>query len=215
MPRLPLPLPGRRSLLLLLVLFTLTACQINLVPTPTPVADAAEAEPPTVDPMAPLPLAQALPPEWLTIPALDLETPVTPMGWTVAEVAGERTTQWVVPEDAVGWHVTSAGAGGAGRVVLSGHQMIGSAPFAPLAQGALEPGMEIWLTDGEGIVFVYEVTTITEPIPLTGATPEEEAEAASYAAPTTAASLTLITGWPDFTTTHRVFAVAEFIGLLN
>jgi sortase (surface protein transpeptidase) len=135
------------------------------------------------------------------------------MGWTVVDVDGQRTTRWVVPADEVGWHITSAGAGGAGRVVLSGHQALGLAPFKPLALGEIVPGQEILLTDSEGIVFVYRVTEVTEPIPLTGATAEEEALAASYLAPSDEALLTLVTGWPDFTTTHRVFAVAEFLGL--
>ncbi|HMN27953.1 MAG TPA: sortase, partial [Caldilineaceae bacterium] len=96
-----------------------------------------------------------------------------------------------------------------------GHQVAGSAPLALLAQGAVEPGQEILLTDEAGVVFVYRVVEVTDPIPLTGASAEEEAQAESYAAPSDQALLTLITGWPDFTTTHRVFAVAELVGLQN
>jgi hypothetical protein len=137
------------------------------------------------------------------------------MGWEVTTVNDEQTTRWVVPAESIGWHVNSAGAGAAGRVVLSGQQVAGAALLAPLAQGAVEPGQEILLTDEAGVVFVYRVVEVSEPIPLTGATADEEAQAASYVAPTDQALLTLITGWPDFTTTHRVFAVAELAGLQN
>jgi hypothetical protein len=167
----------------------------------------------TVEAVEPLPLDQALPPEQLEIPELALALAVRPMGWTVEETDGGRTTQWEVPEDVVGWHVTSAGAGGAGRVVLSGHQAMGAAPFAPLAQGQIQPGQEILLTDSEGIIFIYRVTEVSEPVPLTGASPADVALASSYLEPTTEPVLTLLTGWPDFTTTHRLFVVAELAGV--
>jgi hypothetical protein len=186
---------------------------MGFIATPAPVAVETEAAPAAVEMIEPLPLDQALPPEQLSIPELALTLLVEPMGWTIEEVEGQRTTQWEVPEDVVGWHVISAGAGGAGRVVLSGHQAIGAAPFALLAQGQVQPGQEILLTDSEGIGFVYRVVEVSDPIPLTGASPEDEALASSYLEPTTEPLLTLITGWPDFTTTHRVFAVAEYAGV--
>lgn len=141
--------------------------------------------------------------------------PVVPMGWTVTEVEGERTTEWVVPTDAVGWHANSAGAGLAGNTLLSGYQMTGEALLAPLATGELAVGQELQLTAANGQVFTYQITEVTEPIAITGATEEEVARAATYIAPTAETQLTLITGWPDFTTTHRVFAVAEIVGEAN
>jgi sortase (surface protein transpeptidase) len=135
------------------------------------------------------------------------------MGWTVEEVDGQRTTRWAVPEDAAGWHLTSAGVGGAGRIVISGHQAMGAAPFAPLALGQLQSGQTLLLTDSEGAVFVYHIIEVSDPIPLTGASTADDAQAASYLEPTSEPLLTLITGWPDFTTTHRIFAVAELAGV--
>jgi hypothetical protein len=205
-----------KSVLVLSLVATLTGCQFVLLPTPIVVNPTQPSAPAaSLDPMAALPQGQSLPPAQLAIPAVGLEAPVTPMGWEVTEVAGEATTQWVVPDESVGWHVTSASAGAAGRVVLSGQQVAGAALLAPLAQGAVEPGQEILLSDDEGVVFVYRVTEVSEPIPLDGATSAEETLAASYVAPSDEALLTLITGWPDFTTTHRVFAVAELVGLQN
>jgi sortase (surface protein transpeptidase) len=163
--------------------------------------------------MAPLPPAQARSPTRLAIPALNVDLPIVPMGWGIVERNGQRTTHWMPPTDAIGWHVTSAGAGAASRVVLSGHQVQGSAPLAPLAAGALTVGQELLLTDSEGIVFVYQVIEVTKPIAITSATADEEAQTASYVAPGDEALLTIITGWPDFTTTHRLFAVAKLVGL--
>jgi hypothetical protein len=146
----------------------------------------------------------------ITIPALALSAPVVPMGWEETQVDGERTTQWVVPEDAVGWPVNGVELGDSGRIVLAGQQATEAAPLAALARGEVEPGQEIELSDSAGVTYLYTVIEVSEPIALIGATAEDEAAAAAYVAPTDEAMLTLITGWPDFTTTHRIFAVAEF-----
>ncbi len=193
----------------------LTACQINLVPTPTPSAApgttaVASSSSAGVTPAATA--SQPTQPVQLAIPALVVEWPIVPMGWIVADVNGQRTTKWEVPLEAIGWHVNSAGAGEAGNVVLSGHQAQGAALLAPLALGDIAVGQELLLTDAQGQVFLYTVTEVSEPIPVIGATAEDDALAATYAAPSSQPKLTLITGWPDFTTTHRVFAVAELVG---
>jgi sortase (surface protein transpeptidase) len=203
----------RHALWLTLLMFLLAGCQVVFVPVPVPQGMQADAA--TVEPVAALPVDESLPPVTLTIPALDLEFPVTPMGWTITGSDEGRTTAWQVPEESLGWQITSAAAGAAGRVIIAGHQRLGAALLAPLAQGEIEAGQEIWLTNSAGNVFVYRITEVSEPVIQLGATPEEEAAAMSYVAPTEEPSLTLITGWPDFTTTHRVFAVAEFVGLRN
>jgi sortase (surface protein transpeptidase) len=172
---------------------------------------AAEPDVAAVDPQ---PLEQALAPVRLQIPDIDLDLPVVAMGWHVANVDNQRTTVWTVPEAEVGWHVNSAGAGGAGNTVLSGRQTNGGV-FAPLALGAIEPGQFVHLTDADGLVFVYRISEVTQPIPIVGATPEEQQAAAAHLAPGDDARLTLVTGWPDFTTTHRIFAVADFVGVIQ
>lgn len=192
---------------LLIISALLFGCQ-PLIQAPAPAADAPPVEEPTAAPEA----RQGLPPVLLRIPEVSLELPVTPMGWVVTEANGQRTTQWIVPLDTVGWHVNSAGAGGTGNTILSGHQSSGEAVFAPLALGDITVGQEVQLVDEQGAVFVYRITEISEPIPIVGATEEDNALAQTYLASTDVAQLTLITGWPDFTTTHRVFAVAEYVG---
>ncbi|MEZ4736709.1 MAG: class F sortase [Caldilineaceae bacterium] len=213
-----LPQPVRRghanlTLCLLISLVLLLGCQPIQAPTPTPDPNATPTteSTPTEEP-TPTPAPPALPPVALRMPDLALELPITPMGWVVTDSNGQRTTEWIVPIDTVGWHVNSAGAGGSGNTVLSGHQSTGAAVFAPLALGDITVGQELQLVNEQGAVFRYQVTEISEPIPLVGATEEDTALAQTYVAPTDTAQLTLMTGWPDFTTTHRIFAVAEYLG---
>jgi sortase (surface protein transpeptidase) len=169
----------------------------------------------TVAAIDPLPLDHTTGPVRLRIPAINLDVPVIAMGWRLAVVDGQRTTVWDVPLDEAGWHIDSAGAGAAGNTVITGRQVGGAAVFAPLALGTLVAGQEVYLVDGDGVTFVYRITEVTPPIPITGATAAEEQQAAAYFAPTPQARLTLVTGWPEFTTTHRVFALADFVGVLR
>ncbi len=165
-------------------------------------------------PLSPTPEQQLLaageaPPVQLLIPSLSLEIPVLPMGWERGMVAGQLTTRWVVPADAAGWALNSSPAGGDGNVVVAGHQAYGAAVFAAISLGELAVGQELYLVDGAGHTFLYRVVELPDPIPLLGATAEEAAQAALYSAPTQRAQLTLMTGWPLATTTHRLFVVAE------
>jgi hypothetical protein len=205
---------------ILLLLALLGACQGN----PPQVADAdgsadgtmvQYAAPAGLIEIDPLDPDQAAAPSRLEIPAIGLDAPVTPMGWRVVTMDGQRTTLWDVPMETAGWHVNSAGAGAAGNAILSGRQADGEALFAPLALGSIEPGQEVRLTDEDGLVFVYRVREVSDPIPISGATEEEKALAETYLSSGDEAQLTLITGWPEFTTTHRVFAVADFLGTVN
>jgi hypothetical protein len=191
---------------LLASLVLVLGCQPIQAPAPTP-----DSTPTPVEEATPGPYA-GLPPTLLRIPDLALELPVTTMGWVVTEANGQRTTEWIVPLDSIGWHANSTAAGGTGNTILSGHQASGDALFAPLALGDITADQELQLVDEQGQVFVYRVTEVSEPIPLVGATEEDNALAQTYIAPTDTAQLTLITGWPDFTTTHRIFAVADYVG---
>ena len=212
-------------ILLLAVMVTglLAACAPVAAPTAAPATDSGAASPPeaaadspqvttAIAGTTPLDPADAVAPAQLAIPALALELPVVPMDWTIATVEGERVTRWQIPDDALGWHINSAPAGATGNTLLSGHQVKGGAMLAPLARGEFAVGQELLLTDDAGRTFVYRITRISAPIPVTGADDAQTAEAAAYIAPTETAVLTLLTGWPDFTTTHRIFAQAEFVG---
>ncbi|MCW5843579.1 MAG: sortase [Caldilinea sp.] len=205
--------------LLLTLILLLAACQ-PIAPMPaveeataTPTALPEETPEPTPEPAVDAAEAGAVnAPVTLSIPDLDLEIPVEPMGWEPTTQAGQRTTRWVVPEEAVGWAVTSAGAGEAGNTVIAGHQARGAALFAPIALGDVAVEQTIDLATESGDVFTYRVVEVSDPIPVIGATDDERAQSAAYMAPTTDGRLTLITGWPADTTTHRVFVVAELVG---
>lgn len=199
----------------LLSVVLMSACQ-PLTPTPPVAGDVVRETPaasvtttPTAAPPAMAPAQESSAPVSLKIPALDMDIAVAPMGWEIVEVGGLRTTRWVVPETTAGWAINSAGAGGAGNMVIAGHQTRGGALFAALALGEVAAGQEILVTDAAGKEFAYRVVEVSPPLPLFGATAEENAQAAAYIAPSTDARLTLVTGWPADTTTHRIFVVAE------
>jgi hypothetical protein len=181
---------------------------------PTPSTSAAPAAPrPSVQTSQPVAVADAAAPALISIPEISLDAPVLPMGWRVAEVAGKRTTVWSLPDNALGWHSNSVGAGAAGNLVISGHQLLGEGLLAPIALGEVAIGQEILVTDAEGTVFVYQVSQVSEPIAISDDIAAEESLAASWTAQSGDARLTLITGWPDFSSTHRVFVTALFVGV--
>ena len=227
------------SVLLVLALFAvlLAGCEPMPIPEaatstpmpPTPTAAAATAATatpeestdsaapaaaqPSVETSEPISVEDAAAPSQLSIPAIDLEVPVVAMGWQVTEVAGKRTTAWVLPEDALGWHSNSVGAGAAGNLVISGHQLLGAGLLAPIALGEVAIGQEILVTDAEGTVFVYQVSEVSEPIAISEDLADEESVASTWTAQSGDARLTLITGWPDFSSTHRIFVTALFVGV--
>jgi sortase (surface protein transpeptidase) len=174
---------------------------------------AEEAVPTTpVEATEPLSAEDAADPVEISIPALALTLPVTPMGWTVVSTDDGLTTEWEVPEASLGWHPNTPGAGAAGNVLISGHQALGDGLLAPLALGEIMTGQELLLKDADGRIFVYRVGEVSAPIPLTGASEEELAQVDALVADGAGAKLTLITGWPEFTTTHRIFAQADLLG---
>lgn len=213
------------GLCIVLTLLFLAGCEPAPIPqaatsTPPPptapaAPDAAATAAPEVEAIDALDPEEATAPARLEIPEIGLDVPVVPMGWEVTEVGDQRTTVWVLPEDALGWHPNSAGAGAEGNSVLSGHQLLGDGLLAPLALGEVAVGQEIHLTDGEGRVFVYRVREVSEPQPISDDMAEEETLSAALTDQSGSPRLTLITGWPDFSSTHRIYAVADFVGGLR
>ncbi len=235
--------PSRFLLLLssLLLVFVLAGCRVEqnepLVvvpqatqppPTAKPVASPTQASgskiTPTpaitykIEPTEPLTATEASAPTRLQIPAVGIDVAVSSMGWQAADVNGVATTVWILPDVGVGWHPNSALAGSVGTVVISGHQLLGAASFAPLALGDVTTGQDILLTDSITQTFVYRVTAVSDPQPISTDNVAELALAAQYTAQnndTTDAILTIITGWPDFSSTHRLFVTAEFVGMVE
>lgn len=211
---------ARTVVVMLVMAVTISGCTAVTSPATPAAADEAasttvQADPSNVEVSTTEPVAaeEALPPVRVAVPALDLELPVEPMTWVTTLVNGERVSQWQVPDEALGWHVNSAGAGAAGNMLLSGHQVLGDALLAPLARGEFQIGQEVVVTDEAGTDHVYRFVDISAPLPIAGATEDETAAAAAYVTTGETPRLTLITGWPDFTSTHRVFAQAEYLGV--
>lgn len=201
------------SFLIATMAFAATACQQAGIASLGIWAAAAQ---PTLRPeevVAPLPTAvpAMVTPTRLEIPAIKLDVPVVPMGWTVSGPDG-RGVQWQLPVDAAGWHVNSAPAGGPGNTVISGSQFEGDAVFLPLALGDVAKGQDVVLTDSAGMTFTYQVTQVLEPLPIRGADAGADATARALVEQAGVTRLTMITGWPNFTTTHRQFVVAELVG---
>jgi len=214
-----------KMFLLPLLLLAFTACQSapSAPSTAVPVALAttnadATATPPvsvTLQSTTPVAAEAAGTPITLVAPGIGLTVPIEGMGWQVTQVEGERKAVWEVPANSAGWHLNSARPGTAGNMVLSGHHLLEGAVFAPLARGELTMGEQLLITDDQGHTFVYQVSKIGEPLPAIGSTSEEQARAEAYLAPADQAKLTLVTGWPDFSDTHYLFVVADFVGTVQ
>ncbi len=209
--------------LLPLFLLAFTACQSppSAPSTAVPVAlatiatDGTTTSPITLTLQSTTPLTNAAAgmPIALVAPDIGLTVPIEAMGWQVTQVEGERKAVWEVPQKSAGWHINSARPGTVGNMVLSGHHLLEAAVFAPLARGELTVGESLLITDDQGRTFIYQVREIGDPIPAIGGTPEDQARAEAYLAPTDQATLTLVTGWPDFSDTHYLFIRADFVGL--
>lgn len=189
------------------------------VPTLSTVAPTSAEEdaspPPARQEIPPLAVAEASPPARLRIPVVGMDVPVVAMTWQITVIGGIRTTQWTLPMEAAGWHVNSAPAGAVGNVVVSGHHLLGEAVFRPITLGDVTVGQEIYLEDEAGRVFVYRVREVTEPVPIEASLAQERALAEQYTSQRGEARLTLVTGWPDYAATHRIFVVADFLGRLE
>ncbi|MEZ4736412.1 MAG: class F sortase [Caldilineaceae bacterium] len=209
-----------KKLILLTLLLLLAACQSTPAAPSTLVAAAgvttqAAADDFPIQSSEPLAADEAGTPVRLVIPMPDLTIPVEAMGWQVTQVEGERKAVWEVPANSAGWHLNSARPGTAGNMVFSGHHVLGAAVFAPLARGEVTTGAPLLVSDDQGRTFLYRVSHVGEPLPALGASAAEQQQAAAYLAPATTAQLTLITGWPDFSDTHYLFVVADFVGMVQ
>ena len=210
----------KKLVVLLLLLWSLVACQgapatpppLPILATTTAAAGVTEQMLQSTEPLAPDAAGRPLS---LAAPALNLQIPITEMGWQVTEVNGERKATWEVPQDSAGWHLNSAQPGTAGNLILSGHHLLGAAVFAPIARGEMTVGMQLLITDDQGRTFLYQVREVSSPLPALGASAAEQQQATAYLAPSTSAILTLVTGWPAFSDTHYVFVVADFVGMLS
>ena len=195
------------------------ASPTSLVPmsAPSPPARIDAAGPEAVPTIVPLPPGEGRSPVRLLIPALGMDVPVQPMGWRTVEDAQGVRTEWDVPDFAAGHHIDSAFPGERGNVVISGHNNIGDAVFAPLSTIG-EPGNPLTLKDAIivedalGRRFIYRITGWRR-FPEANASVALRRENASYLLPTDFPQLTLITCWPPASNTHRVIITGALTGI--
>jgi sortase A len=162
----------------------------------------------TAPPLATAPAPQAVPPERLLIPAIELDVPVEPVGWFTIQLDGALYGQWQVPDFAVGWHRTSAGLGEKGNTVLNGHHNVYGQVFRRLEE--LHPGDRLTLIgrQREYTYMVEERVILTE----RGQPVEVRLHNADWVMPTDDERVTLITCWPYTSNTHRLVLVARPAG---
>ncbi len=157
-------------------------------------------------------LDRAFAPERLSIPAIDLDAVVEPMGWfSVMSSAGEAISEWQVVDDAVGWHANSALPSAEGNVILSGHNSIGGSVFEGLH---LVKAGDIVTIQQDDQAHWYQVTQAVI-VPERYADAEQRAHNAAYMDEYGDDRLTLITCWPAFSDTHRVIVVAHKVVINN
>jgi LPXTG-site transpeptidase (sortase) family protein len=156
---------------------------------------------PTSTPTPPGPPPASAPPDRIVIPAIGLDAPVVPVGWTVTD----EGAVWDAADYAAGWHQGSAYPGHVGNTVLSGHHNIKGKVFRYLID--LEPDDEVFLYVGDT---AYHYVVTEKHLFEEKGKPEAVRRAnAQWIAPTDDERLTLVTCWPYTSNTHRLIVVAK------
>ena len=150
-------------------------------------------------------LAASGPPDRIVIPSINVDTPIVPIGWHIEEQGGQKVSVWDVPDNAVGWHKTSAYPGSTGNIVLNGHHNIRGEVFRYLID--LEPQARILLyVDDE--VYYYSLTE-KHLLKEKGEPAKVRYQNAQWIAPTKDERLTMVTCWPYTSNSHRLVIVAK------
>ena len=162
---------------------------------------------PTLTPTPASPPPASAPPDRIVIPAIGLDAPVVPVGWTVTD----EGPVWDSADYAAGWHKTSAYPGHVGNTVLSGHHNIKGKVFRYLID--LKPDDEVLLYVGDT---AYRYVVTEKHIFEEKGKPEAVRRAnAQWIAPTDDERLTLVTCWPYTSNTHRLIVVAKPVWRLD
>ena len=187
------------------------APESDLTPLPT-VTYVPYTHPEDVDPVVTYtlpaePVAEGVVPVRITIPDIDLEAPVVPIGWIYLEIGGVTQPIWDVPNQrAAGWHETSAKVGVPGNTVLNGHNTSRGEVFRYLYK--LDVGATILIEAEDGATYTY---TVTEQLllPEGGQPLEVRLANAQYALPTADERLTLLTCHPYGSLAYRLVIIAH------
>jgi sortase A len=130
---------------------------------------------------------------------------VEEVGWTYVVQDGREVPMWDVPDEAAGFHKTSAYPGRPGNTVLNGHRDIGGSVFLHLDR--LQPGDLITLYVGQ-VAYAYHVVEIVI-FQERDASAEERQANRRWIKPFPDERLTLVTCWPLGSNSHRLLVIAK------
>jgi sortase A len=173
--------------------------------TPTPVTEPLPTNTPIPTPPPPPPPPANSGPTRVVIKSVGIDTPVTPIGWSVIEQNGREYSVWDVADYVAGWHETSAPPGQPGNTVLSGHHNIKGEVFRYLVD--VQEGDEVDLYVGDAVYQYYVEQKLI--VKEKGEPLEVRRQNAQWIASTNDVRVTLVTCWPYTNNTHRVIVVAK------
>ncbi len=144
-------------------------------------------------------------PTRIVIPAIHLDAPIEPVGWSQINGA----SAWDIPNHfAAGWLKTSATLGSPGNTVLDGHHNIAGEVFRYLVNLKAGDVIEVYSNDQPVVYRVIALHILLDrDQPL-----EVRRQNAAWIQPTLDERLTLVTCWPYTNNTHRLIVVAKPIG---
>lgn len=176
--------------------------------TPAPTTTLKATEPPLTSPVG-----SGQRPVRLVIPSLNLDVPVTEVGWDVILDDGTWRSVWQTAEGSAGHHRNSANPGEVGNVVISGHHNTRGQVFRQVSEigqpgASFDVGDDVILVTQDDERFSYTVIDWAR-FQEEGVTTEEQQDHATYLDATTEETVTLITCWPYESNTHRVVVVAK------
>ena len=184
-----------------------TPLQSEVMPAPEAVTPTPEPAPVAAPTVTAPPATGFVPdvPSRIVIPAIGLDAPVVPVGWSVVTQNGQQVSMWDVPNRrAAGWLKTTARVGEPGNTVFDGHHNIYGEVFRYLVD--LKPGDMIQLWAGDQVR--EYVVSLMKILPEKGQPIEVRLKNARWIQPTGDERLTLVTCWPYESNTHRLIVVA-------
>jgi sortase A len=160
----------------------------------------------------------------ISIPDLKIDARVVPMGWEVVQTKTGPVSEWVIPKDAAGHHINSAGLGEPGNLVISGHNNIEGQVFRPISlawdndsrtkvdaftdKSEILTGRTIELFDAAGNKRAYSITEFYR-LNDTGVPLQQRLDNARFLLQTEDERVTLVTCWPPNNNTHRLIVIAQ------
>ena len=181
-----------------------------LRPPPTPTRLPATAVPSfnnLADPLPTLKLPQAIAvaaTSAVTAP-IRIAIPKIKVNSRIVEVAPLKDSSWGTAAWAVAYHKGTGKLGEADNMVLSGHNNFQGEVFRRLSELKAGDVVKLYSADHEYLYTVVETAIIL----WTGASVEDRRRHTQYLLPTSEPVLTLVSCWPYWVYTHRVYVVAK------